>query len=229
MSEQLLAIGTAIWLGFLTSISPCPLASNIAAVSFVARQVGSPRRAVLAGIAYALGRALTYVLVAILVVSSLLSIPGLSFFLQERMNQVIGPLLILAGIVLLGWLKLPLLGAGVAARGTSRRGGILGAGVLGIMFALSFCPVSAGLFFGGLIPLAIQTGSRIVLPSVFGIGTGLPVVFFAVLIAVGAHHVGRAFEKMAVVERAARRVTGIVFVLCGVYLVATHLLGVNLR
>jgi cytochrome c biogenesis protein CcdA len=229
VSEQLVAIGTAAWLGFLTSISPCPLASNIAAVSFVGRHVASPGRAVLAGVAYALGRALTYVLVAVLVVSSILSIPGVSFFLQERMNQVLGPLLILAGIVLLGWLKLPSLSpVPRRAENGGRHAGILGAGVLGVVFALSFCPVSAGLFFGALIPLAANAGSRILLPSVYGIGTGLPVVFFAVLLAVSAHHVGRAFKALTAIEHAARRVTGVVFVLCGVYLILTHLMGVSL-
>ena len=224
MTVDMVAVGTAMWLGFLTSISPCPLASNIAAVSFVGRNVRSPRRAIVAGIAYALGRALTYVLVAVLVVSSILSIPGVSLFLQHRMNQVLGPLLILVGIGLLGWLRLRFPSPGLRPA-TGERRGIVGAGLLGVIFALSFCPVSAGLFFGALIPLAINTGSRVLLPSIYGVGTGLPVLFFAVLLAAGAHWAGRAFNALVSVERVARRVTGIVFVLCGVYLTATHLFG----
>ena len=53
-------------------------------------------------------------------------------------------------------------------------------------------------------------------------------VFFAVLLALATHHVARAFEKLSAVERAARRITGVVFMLCGTYLVLTHLLGVDL-
>jgi hypothetical protein len=114
----------------------------------------------LAGIAYSLGRALTYVTVAAVAVASLLSIPSVSFFLQQQMNRVLGPLLMATGLVMVGWLRLPWLGnRGVGALEQRLAGaGILGAGGLGILFALSFCPVSAGLFFGGLLPLATGTG-----------------------------------------------------------------------
>ena len=224
MTEALAAVGTAVWLGVLTSISPCPLASNVAAISFVGRHVASPRRVVLAGIAYTLGRALTYVLVGVLVVSSILSIPSVSLFLQERMNQVLGPLLVVIGAIMLGWLRLPAPSwrRGGALQERAGRGGIGGAGLLGMLFALSFCPVSAGLFFGGLIPLAIGADSRVLLPAVYGVGTGLPVVIFAVLIVLGAQWVGRAFRVLTTIDRTARPVTGIVFILAGLYLTATH-------
>jgi cytochrome c-type biogenesis protein len=228
MTETLAAIGTAVWLGILTSISPCPLASNVAAISFVGRHVASPRRVVLSGVAYTLGRALTYVLVAVLVVSSVLSIPSVSLFLQERMNQLLGPLLIVIGVIMLGWVRLPAptWARGQAFRERAGRGGIGGAGLLGVLFALSFCPVSAGLFFGGLIPLAIGANSRVMLPAVYGVGTGLPVVLFAVLIVLGTSWVGRAFRVMTAIDRAARPVTGAVFVLAGLYVTATHVLGI---
>lgn len=230
MSMDLVAMGTAAWLGILTSISPCPLASNIAAVSFVARGVGHPRTAVFAGITYALGRTLSYVLVAMLVVSSILSIPSVSFMLQQRMNQILGPLLLLIGAGILGWLRLPLPSFNwtPAVANDRKEVSVAGAGVLGLVFALSFCPVSAGLFFGALIPLAIHHESRVLLPFAYGIGTGLPVVVFAIMIAVGAHWVGRAFNILSMVERRARQATGVVFVLCGTYLTATHLLGLQL-
>jgi cytochrome c biogenesis protein CcdA len=202
----------------------------VAAVSFVGRNVANPRRAMLAGIAYTLGRAATYVLVAVLIVSSVLSIPGVSLFLQHRMNQILGPLLILIGIGLLGWLRLPMPSWRLnltAGKGTGRMG-IAGAGMLGLLFALSFCPVSAGLFFGGLIPLAINADSRVLLPAVYGVGTGLPVLVFAVLIALGTHWVGRAFHVLTAIDRAARPVTGAIFVLAGLYLTTTHLFGLNL-
>jgi cytochrome c-type biogenesis protein len=227
MTEVLAATGTALWLGILTSISPCPLASNVAAVSFVGRHVASPRRAVVAGISYTLGRALTYVLVAALVVSSILSIPSVSLFLQARMSQILGPLLIVIGVIMLGWVKMPVWSKnwGETIQKRAKHGGIGGAGMLGMLFALSFCPVSAGLFFGALIPLAIGANSRIVLPALYGVGTGLPVVAFAVLFALGAHSVGRAFRVLTTVDRAARPATGIVFILAGAYLTATRILG----
>jgi hypothetical protein len=230
MMEPLAAGATALWLGILTSISPCPLASNIAAVSYVGRRVGAPYRVLLAGLAYSLGRALTYMVVAAVVVASLLSIPSVSFFLQRRMNQVLGPLLVVAGLVMIGWLRLPWLGnRGVGSlEQRLASGGILGAGGLGILFALSFCPVSAGLFFGGLLPLATGTGSRLALPGIYGIGTGLPVVAVAGLLALGTGGIARTFDALTRFERVATRITGGVFVLAGIYLVLTHLLGLSI-
>jgi cytochrome c biogenesis protein CcdA len=230
VSGLLAAGASALWLGVLTSISPCPLASNVAALSFVGRSVGSPRRVLVAGLIYTLGRALTYVVVGILVVTSLLSIPSVSFFLQQRMNQILGPLLILIGVGLLGWLPMrwPSVGWNETVQRRAAKVGILGPGLLGMLFALSFCPLSAGLFFGGLLPLAAGANSRVIVPAIYGIGTGLPVVLFAVLLTAGASGVGRAFHLLTRIERAARPATGIIFILAGLYLGATHLFGLNL-
>lgn len=229
MNPLLAAMASAFWLGILTSISPCPLASNVAAISFVGRSVGRPRRVLAAGITYSLGRALTYVLVGALVVSSVLSIPSVSFFLQKRMNQVLGPLLIVIGVGLLGWFRIALpswnWGDGIKQRAAGS--GVFGAGGLGILFALSFCPVSAGLFFGALIPLAVSSHSRVLLPAVYGLGTGLPVVVFALLLVVGAQGLGRAFSVAARIERAARPITGVIFILAGSYLMWTHFFGAS--
>jgi cytochrome c biogenesis protein CcdA len=231
MSELFVSLGSALWLGILTSISPCPLASNVAAISYVGRGVGRPRRVLLAGLLYSLGRALAYVLLGMLVVSSLLSVPSVSFFLQERMNQVLGPLLIVIGIGLVGWLRLPLPSWNWSQKIQQRAAssGVAGAGLLGILFALSFCPVSAGLFFGALVPLAVQAHSRVAVPAIYGLGTGLPVVVFAVLLVMGAQWIGRAFQVMTRIERAARPVTGGIFILAGLYLTLTHVLGLSLQ
>ena len=227
MTELIATIGSALWLGILTSISPCPLASNVAAISFVGRNVARPGHVFLAGMLYSLGRALTYVLVGILVVTSVLSLPSVSFFLQQRMNQVLGPLLILIGIGIMGWPRLPM-PAWNWSQPLQRRaagGGVAGAALLGVAFALSFCPVSAGLFFGALIPLAVSSQSRVLLPAVYGVGTGLPVVAFALFLALGFRWIGRAFGVLTRIERAARPVTGGVFIIAGIYLTVTHVFG----
>jgi cytochrome c-type biogenesis protein len=230
MTDLIVSLGSALWLGILTSISPCPLASNLAAISFVGRDVGSPARVLAAGLIYSLGRAITYVLVGMLVVSSVLSIPSVSFFLQERMNQVLGPLLIVVGIIILGVVRLPLpsWSWSQTLQQKSARAGLAGAGLLGVLFALSFCPVSAGLFFGALIPLAVNAHSRVVVPAAYGIGTGLPVVVFAVLLVLGAQWVGQAFRVATKIERGARPVTGVIFILAGLYLSLRYLAGVNI-
>lgn len=223
----LFLIGTALWLGILTSISPCPLATNVAAISFIARDVGSTSRVVMNGVFYTLGRTLVYVLLGVVIVTSLLSVMETAQFLQVRMNQILGPLLILIGIFLLGFVRLPGLDLRLAERFGNRVGGIKGVGpvLLGALFALSFCPVSAGLFFGSLIPLSLGAGSTLLLPTLFGIGTAVPVLLFAGLVALGAKSVARAFGKLRAFETWARRVTGVVFILAGAYLSAVYLFG----
>ena len=219
MNEFIVGMGLALWFGILTSISPCPLATNIAAISYIGRRVDDPRKVFLAGLLYTLGRSLAYLALGILIVTSLLSAPYISHILQKYMMKVLGPLLIIVGMFLLGLLSAGLPGAGSSERVQKRaeRMGIWGAGFLGFVFALSFCPVSAALFFGSLIPLAVKSGSQILYPLLYGIGTALPVVVFAVLITAGANYVGKAFRSISHVELWARRVTGCIFIGTGVY------------
>ena len=218
-AASLVILASALWLGILTSISPCPLATNIAAISYIGRRVGSPRQIVLSGVLYTLGRTLAYSLLGALLVASVLSVPQLSMFLQKYMNKLLGPLLILVAMFLLDLIQLNVSGAGMN-EGLRKRVdalGIWGALPLGVVFALTFCPVSAALFFGSLIPLAVQARSSLVLPGLYGVGTAVPALVFAVLIAVGAKSVGRAFNALTKAEIWARRVTGIVFLAVGIY------------
>jgi cytochrome c biogenesis protein CcdA len=219
MDGVLVGAGTAIWLGFLTSISPCPLATNIAAISYIGKEVASPRRALLAGLMYAAGRTLTYVLLAAGIVASLLSIPELSDALQMNMNRLVGPVLIIAGIALLGVIPMPDLGTqlGESIQAKASTWGLAGAGLLGILFALSFCPVSAALFFGSLIPLAVTGGSAVSMPSLYGLGTAIPVITFSILLAAGSKALSRVFATLTRLEWWARRGTGVAFILIGVY------------
>ena len=207
---------TALWLGILTSISPCPLATNIAAISYIGRRVGNPRGVFLSGLLYTVGRALVYIIMAAVIVTALLSVTEVSRWLQKHMNQILGPILILAGMVLTGLVRLQ----------TQHRAdsfGVLGAGFLGIVFALSFCPVSAALFFGSLIPVSVRCSSTIVIPLVYGLGTALPVLVFAGLIAFGAGTVGRAYDRLSQIESWARRITGLVFIIVGIYLSLSYI------
>lgn len=228
MDFPLAGMLAALWLGVLTSISPCPLATNIAAVSYIGKQVADVRRVLLTGIVYTLGRMVTYIGVGAIVVAGLLSVPAVSMFLQRYMILFIGPVLIIAGMFLLELIGAGLSGpgAGASAARYAERGGIGGAGLLGILFALSFCPVSAALFFGSLVPLAVSRQSIILLPSLYGIGTGLPVIAFAVLIAAGAKSVGVVFNRLTVFEWWARRVTGLVFIGVGMYLTMKSLIAI---
>jgi sulfite exporter TauE/SafE len=219
MDSTWLAAGSALWLGILTSISPCPLATNIAAVSYVGRQVGSPRAILLAGGLYTAGRTLAYAVLGAAAVWSLMSMVSVSSFLQSSFSRLLGPLLIAVGLLLLGILKLNISGGGVSEKLQQRvdRWGLWGAGLLGIVFALSFCPVSAGLFFGSLVPLAANHGSPLLVPILFGIGTALPVAIFSILLAAGIGRLGKALDRVQSFEIWARRVTAMIFICVGIY------------
>jgi cytochrome c biogenesis protein CcdA len=216
---------SALWLGILTSISPCPLATNIAAISYLGRQAEHTDRVFANGLMYTLGRTATYVLLAALSVLAVLSVPHLSFLLQRYMSRVMGPILLLVGLFLLEIIRLPsfnLAGDKELPASEGKRG-IGGAGVLGMLFALSFCPTSAALFFGSLIPLAIGSRSVVMFPALYGLGTALPVFVFAVLIALGAKSVAAAFQHLTALEVWAKRITGTLFMIIGVYFCWTYL------
>lgn len=221
MTESLLmAAGTAVWLGVLTSISPCPLAANIAAIGYIGRDVKSPGGALWRGVSYTLGRSISYVVLSIIIVTALLAVPDVALFLQNEFNVILGPILLLVGLILLRVLRLPVSASGslaVRLQNRIRNLGVLGALLLGILFALSFCPISAALYFGSLIPLSLERNSPVLLPLCYALGTAAPVVIFAVLLAFGAHLVGRAYNTLTVIERWARPVTGLIFVVVGLY------------
>jgi cytochrome c biogenesis protein CcdA len=214
-----LAVLSALWLGILTSISPCPLATNIAAVSYVGRNMGRPRAILLAGGLYTAGRTIAYVVLGAAAVWSLMSMVSVSSFLQGTLHRMLGPLLILVGLLLLGLVTLPLSGFGVSERLQERvdRLGVWGAGLLGIVFALSFCPLSAGLFFGSLVPLAAERSSPLLLPIAYGFGTAMPVVVLAVLLAAGSRWFGTALDRIQAFEPWARRITAVVIIGVGIY------------
>lgn len=221
MLGPLPAAATAMWLGVLTSMSPCPLASNIAAISYVGQGVSHPRRILAAGLLYAAGRAVTYALLGWMLARSIASVTGLSNSLQSIMNQALGPVLIVTGMFLLQllewkWGSLGSLGlAGWQSRVSNQ--GLPGAVALGSLFALSFCPVSAALFFGSLIPLAAANSDSLLLPSLYGIGTSVPVIAFALFLGAGSQFFRRAFEKVTRLEAHARKATGLVFIGAGFY------------
>jgi len=226
MTEVFIGFASALWLGILTSISPCPLASNVAAISFLSKKITHPVLVLISGLAYTLGRMVSYAVLGWIIISSVLSVPQVAQFLQKYMGKALGPLLILTGLILLEviTIRLPWLSLSQKHHNRLAESGAPGAFLLGFIFALAFCPISAALFFGSLIPLAINSKSGIVLPFIYGIGTGLPVFVFAVAIAFGATSLSHWFGKITRLEYYTRKVTGIIFILVGLYYTEIYIL-----
>lgn len=228
MTEYFVGVWSALWLGILTSISPCPLATNIAAISYIGRKVGNARHVFLTGLLYTLGRTLAYLALAVVLVASVLSVPQIAMALQKYMHLVLGPILIIVGMFLMGLIELNISGKGMSA-GLQKRVdamGIWGALLLGVVFALTFCPTSAALFFGSLVPLSLKVNSSVVLPAMYGVGTALPVMVFAVILATSAQAVGTAYNVLAKIEWWARMLTGLLFIVVGLYFSLKHVFHV---
>jgi cytochrome c biogenesis protein CcdA len=213
---------TAFLLGLITAIAPCPMATNIAAVAYISRNVTDRKYAVITGALYTLGRMVSYSVLGILIIAVGLEIPGVSAFLQDTGEKVLGPILIIVGVLMLfidrlsfgrGGDKLASLGGKVADWG------MIGGFLLGIIFALAFCPYSAVLFFGALIPVALESSEGIALPAVFAIGTGLPVLIFGTLLSLGIAGVANWLNAITRVEKIIRIAISIVFIGIGIYYV----------
>ena len=228
MAALLLAAVFAFWLGILTSISPCPLATNILTISYIDRKIGKTRIVILTGLLYTLGRMLTYIVLAWLIVSSILAQEKVVFFLQQYMYKLLGPILIITGMILLELFNFKI-APSVSSKNMEKiveSCGIWAGGLLGVIFALAFCPSSAAFFFLSLIPLSIKTNSAILLPAIYGLGVALPVFAFSVLVAIGAKFVAKAFNKLTQIESWIRRATGLIFIIIGIYFCLAYIFGV---
>jgi cytochrome c-type biogenesis protein len=227
MNQMIIDSGLAVWLGILTAISPCPLTTNIIAISYIGKQVKGRGYVLAEGLAYGFGRMLTYAVLGFFLVASTQSVPKLSYFLQTTLSLWIGPVLILVGLFILRIVRLPFGGNWISESTQSvlSRKGIWGALLLGILFALSFCPVSAALFFGNILALAVKHQSRFVIPALYGIGSALPVILFAILIALSVRGLGIALNKLSVFEKWARRISGGLFLIIGLYWVIKYFLS----
>lgn len=213
---------TALLLGILTSVSPCPLATNIAAIAYLSKDAhASAGRTFLRGLAYTLGRVVSYTAVALLLLSGL-SAFRVSGFFQGWGEWMLGPVLLLIGLVMLGVIRWPGGGSGARMRRVQEwlaHRGYIGAFLLGALFALAFCPYSAALFFGALIPMTMQESGGFLLPPIYAIGTGLPVILFSLLLAISVQAAGRAFRAVQRTEKIVRIGVAVVFLAIGAYYV----------
>ena len=209
---------TALLLGLMTAISPCPLATNITAVGFISRDIENRNRVFINGLLYTLGRAITYTVIALIIYFGADQLKFGGFF-QRYGEKIVGPLLIIIGLFMLDIVKIKFPGFN---RLTSRmqekkKWGYLDAILLGLVFALAFCPYSGVLYFGMLVPLTITSASGFYLPIVYAIATGIPVIIFAWIIAYTISSIGGVYKKLKSFELWFRRIIAVLFIGVGIY------------
>ncbi len=213
----------------MTAISPCPLATSITATAFISKNISSKRKVFLSGLLYSLGRGFSYTAIGVLLYLGASKFHIARFFNQNG-EKYLGPLLIIIGLIMLNIIKLNLIGKSNLKEKLTDKfkdKGLLGSFLIGIIFALAFCPYSGALFFGMLIPITIASADGLYLPIVFAFGTGLPVILFTYLLAFTAGKVGVFYSKISKIEKVMRTVAGVVFIITGVYyvLIFTGVLG----
>jgi sulfite exporter TauE/SafE len=225
LENSSIPVVSAIALGLMTAISPCPLATNITAIGYIGKDIANKNRVFFNGLIYTLGRVLSYTILAVIIFigADQFKISG---WFQLYGEKIIGPLLIIIGLFMLGFLRINLPGLSkltsrYQAKGVNSYWDVL---LLGMLFALAFCPYSGVLYFGILIPMTISSASGLILPVVFAIATGIPVIIFAWLLAYTVSGVGTLYKGLKFFETWFRRIIAVGFVGVGIYYVITTLL-----
>ncbi len=219
LDQYNIPILSAFILGLMTAISPCPLATNITATAFISKNISNKRMVFLSGVVYSLGRAFSYTAIGLALYFGASKF-HVARFLNQNGEKYLGPLLLVIGLIMLNIIKLNFLGKSNFSERLSEKfkdKGLLGSFLIGVVFALAFCPYSGALYFGVLIPMTIANADGLYLPIIFAFGTGLPVILFTYLLAFTAGKISSFYTKITKIEKVMRYVAGVVFILTGLY------------
>jgi cytochrome c-type biogenesis protein len=221
---------SAFVLGLLTAIAPCPLATNITATAFIAKTINSKKKVLLSGFLYTLGRMFSYTAIGAMIYFGASKFQIAKIF-QGNGEKFIGPIMIIIGLIMLDIIKLNFIRGNTLTDTLSdkfKTKGLLGSFLLGALFALAFCPYSGVLFFAMLIPMTLATNGGLLLPVLFSIGTGLPVIFFALVIAFSMKKLGTYFKTITKIEKIMRILAGLTFIITGLYYINIYLKIIDL-
>jgi len=220
MGTSSIPIVAAFFIGLMTAISPCPLATNITAIAYTSKKIDNSKHTLLVGFLYTLGRMFTYVGLASLIVWFGVNTQTIALFLQKYSEKFLGPLILIIGIIMLDIIKLNIFKSNdklSKLKEKLAKKGFLGSFLLGVIFALAFCPFSAVLFFGMLIPIALKAGDGLIIPAVFALATGLPVIIFSIILVKSVSKLGRIMNKVQIFELWMRRIVAVIFIIMGLY------------
>ncbi|APY11349.1 cytochrome C biogenesis protein [Seonamhaeicola sp. S2-3] len=222
LEQYNIPILSAFILGLMTAISPCPLATNITATAFISKSISSKQKVFFSGLLYSVGRGFSYTVIGLILFFGASKFHIAKFFNQNG-EKYLGPILIIIGLIMLNVIKLNFLGKSSFQEKLSEKfkdKGLLGAFLIGVIFALAFCPYSGALYFGMLTPMTIASANGLYLPIIFAFGTGLPVILFTYLLAYTAGKVGVFYNKITQIEKVMRTIAGVVFIITGLYYIS---------
>lgn len=218
-------IFAAFLLGLLTAISPCPLATNITATAYISKTLVGKNKILLSGLLYTFGLALSYTSIALIIILGASKFHVAKFF-QANGEKFVGPVMIVIGLMMLNIIQFNFLGKSnfiEKLQDKFKDKGLLGAFLLGALFAMAFCPYSGAMYFGILIPMSIKSSIGFVLPLFYALGAGILVLFFTFLIAFSMQKVGKYFKAISKIEKVMRLVSGVLFLLTGIYYILIYL------
>lgn len=215
---------TAFVLGLMTAISPCPLATNISAIGFISRDIENRRKVFINGLIYTLGRAFSYTILAVVIFLGASKL-DISLLFQGWGEKLLGPVLIIIGLFMLDVIKLkfPALSGITEKLGEKSKGSTWSTFLLGVVFALAFCPYSGVLYFAMLIPMTVASASGLYLPVIFAVATGLPVIVFAWMLAFAVGNIGNLYNRIKVFELWFRRIVSVAFIIVGIYYISVFI------
>lgn len=224
------ALFTVFYLGLLSSFSPCPLATNLIAFSFITQHAYSKKKSAFVAFIYAFGRSLTYALLGFLLIGGMFTSSYISHFLQKYMNLFLGPILLIVSLFLLKLIPIPTWSKLFRVNQKTKwlNTPTVGALSLGVFFALSFCPVTAVIFFGSVIPIALETQSIFLIPLTFGVSSSLPVLFFAFIAIFCAQKTTKFYEKIVFIEPKLHFFTALLFLFIGFYMTLTQSMQISI-
>lgn len=215
----------AFALGLMTAISPCPLATNITATAYLSKNIDNKLKVLFNGIFYTLGRMFSYTSLGVIFYF------GASQFKVSRLLQSLGGIWLGVGLLIIGILMLDIIKFNIPlfdkfkpkVNEDKKKNNYLNSFLLGVVFALAFCPFSGVLYFGALIPMTIASPSGLLLPPIFSIATGLPVIIIAWLIAYSIGNIGKFYSKMKSFERWFKRIIAGIFIIVGTYYIIINI------
>lgn len=226
MNSGALPLITAFLLGLKTSVCPCPMITNITAIGFIGKDIKNKNKVFLNGIYYAIGGAVAYTLLAYLLIPIVRK--GLSIYAVQKAISSYGEallpiVLMLFGVVMIvaGQLNLPSLHLFKKDKRLKEKGA-WGSLLLGILFAMAFCPTTALIYFGLMIPLSAAEANGFVLPLAYSLASIVPVVLVAWVLAFSMASIGRLYNKIQVFEKWFKWIVSIIFIAIGIYFAISY-------